>query len=97
MATSYPAYLYASNIALGAFIAPSANNHIVPRQSGNRRLLWTSAIFKAGNVSEAKRAAEKGLDLTRPPEKLPSGPKGHVDFAAFTARLKPCPDTKHSF
>jgi hypothetical protein len=26
--------------------------------------------------------------------KVPSGPKGHVDFAALSARLKSCPDTK---
>ena len=30
-------------------------------------------------------------------ENLPSGPKGHVDFAAFTARLKSCPDTRRPF
>jgi hypothetical protein len=27
-------------------------------------------------------------------EKHPSGAKAHVDFAAFTARLKSCPVTK---
>jgi segregation and condensation protein A len=47
--------------------------------------------------SGAKQAAEKGLDLIRTPEKHPSGPKGPVDFAALTARLKSCPDTKRLF
>jgi len=32
----------------------------------------------------------------RTPEKHPSGPKGRVNFAAFTARLKSCPDTKQT-
>jgi hypothetical protein len=45
----------------------------------------------------AKQAAEKGLDLIRTPEKHPSGPKGPADFAALTARLKSCPDTKRLF
>jgi hypothetical protein len=39
----------------------------------------------------AKQAAEKRIDLIRTPEKRSAGPKGHVDFAAFTARLKPHP------
>jgi predicted amidohydrolase len=49
------------------------------------------------HVSQAKQAAGKGLDLIRTPEKHPSGPKGRIDFAALTARLKSCPDTKRLF
>ncbi len=49
---------------------------------------------KGKHPARAKQAAEKGLGLVRTPEKHPSGPKGQVDFAALTARLKSCPDTK---
>jgi putative glutamine amidotransferase len=45
----------------------------------------------------AEQAAEKGLDLIRTPEEHPSGAKALVDFAAFTARLKSCPDAKRLF
>jgi hypothetical protein len=45
----------------------------------------------------AEQAAEKGLNFVRTPEKHSSGPKGPVAFAALTARLKSCPDTKHRF
>jgi hypothetical protein len=31
------------------------------------------------------------MDLTRTPEKHPSGPKGPIDFAALAARLKAVP------
>jgi hypothetical protein len=41
----------------------------------------------------AKEAAEKGLILDETPEKHTSGAEAHVDFAAFAARLKSCPDT----
>jgi hypothetical protein len=40
----------------------------------------------------AKQAAEKGLHLTEMPEKRTAGAEARIDFAAFTARLKSCPD-----
>jgi hypothetical protein len=42
-------------------------------------------------------AAEKLQISGKIGEIHPSGPKGHADFAAFTARLKSCPDTKRPF
>jgi hypothetical protein len=43
-----------------------------------------------GPVSSLTRAASiKRISLL-------SGAKAHIDFAAFAARLKSCPDTKHA-
>jgi hypothetical protein len=53
---------------------------------------WSRGIPQAaGNVAEAKEAAEKGLVSGERPEEHPSGAKALVDLIAFTARLKPCP------
>jgi len=54
----------------------------------------TSSCGELSMPSGAKQAAEKGLGMVRTPETHTSGPKGHIDFAAFSARLKSCPDTK---
>jgi hypothetical protein len=54
--------------------------------------LW----FEAGAPSGAKEAAEKGIHSIRTQDKHPAGAEAHVDFAALAARLKSCPDTKHS-
>jgi hypothetical protein len=45
----------------------------------------------------ASKATENRLDSTLAPEKHPTGPKGRAHFAAFSARLKSCPDTKLAF
>jgi hypothetical protein len=42
-------------------------------------------------IGTTKEAAEKGRMKGENPEKHPSGAKALVDFAALTARLKPCP------
>jgi hypothetical protein len=52
-------------------------------------LIWS--IF--GTTEEA---AEKGIDLLRDFGQVPAGAKARVDFEAFAARLKPCPDTEPS-
>jgi hypothetical protein len=55
---------------------------------------------KVAIPSGAKHAAKKCLDLIRTPDWHPSGPKGHVDFAALMAvrakalTYQSCPDTK---
>ena len=46
---------------------------------------------------QARQTAEKGLDSNGKFERPSSGPKGQVDIAPDTARLKSCPDTKRSF
>jgi segregation and condensation protein A len=49
--------------------------------------------FSEDHSAEDKQAVEKpGIGGEHP-----SGPKGHADFAALTARLKSCPDTKRPF
>src|SRR5208337_3976561 len=40
--------------------------------------------------------AEEGLYLNEGAEEHPSGAEARFDFAAFSARLKPCPDTEPS-
>jgi hypothetical protein len=45
----------------------------------------------------AKQATGKGLNMTRTLEEPFSGAKAHGVFAALTARLKSCPDTKRPF
>ncbi len=45
----------------------------------------------------AKEVAEKGLILCEAGRGRPSGAKARVDFEAFTARLKSCPDAYRPF
>jgi hypothetical protein len=52
--------------------------------------MMEAVIVCSGRITE-------GLIESILSDNLPSGPKGHVDFAAFTARLKSCPDTKRLF
>jgi hypothetical protein len=42
----------------------------------------------------ALQAAEKGLLASKLPEEQTAGAEAQIDFAAVTARLKSCPDTK---
>ena len=55
-----------------------------------RRFIRHASLFTAG------QAAENDLFPNASPEKPPSGAKALVDIAAFTARLKSCPDTAGS-
>jgi hypothetical protein len=55
---------------------------------------------RAEETAEDERAlapAEKDLGSSERPQKRTSGAKARIDFAAFAARLKSCPDTKPEF
>jgi hypothetical protein len=43
-------------------------------------------------LAGAEQAAEKGLHLAEMREERTAGAEARIDFAAFTARLKSCPD-----
>ena len=53
--------------------------------------------FSEDHSAEDKQAVEKPGISGEIGGEHPSGPKGHADFAALTARLKSCPDTKRPF
>jgi ribosomal protein S12 methylthiotransferase len=56
-----------------------------------------AAEIRPGQESQAgthKTVAKSGMQADEEPQKHPSGAKAHDDFAAITARLKSCPDTK---
>jgi hypothetical protein len=54
--------------------------------------LGVSGEIGEKHPSGAKQGAENGLHLTKIPERHPAGAKAQVNSAAFTARLKSCPD-----
>jgi hypothetical protein len=53
--------------------------------------------FSEDHSAEDKQTVEKPGISGEIGGEHPSGPKGHADFAALTARLKSCPDTKRPF
>jgi len=49
------------------------------------------------SIPRTESAAEKGGISEQVPEQHVAGAKARPDFAALTARLKSCPDTKQRF
>jgi hypothetical protein len=76
-----------------------ASSHLINGiRAEEKRASGAKARGLGGLCGTAEEAAEKRMFTgLKNPKNHPSGPKGHVRFVAFAARLKPCPFKTSSF